>query len=212
MLPPFLYQKLLEVKKMEIWKDIPNYEGRYQASTTGKIRSIEFHGKKKIHELKSCNNGTGYLVVILSKNNNKKMWLVHRLVALTFLDKPQECDFVNHKDENKHNNSVDNLEWCTKSYNAIYYLNYDENRKKEYAKRLGKTSPMIQHIPKKHFQKVIQSTKDGVIVKEWNNATEASLATNILIGNLLGACKKNAKVDKKRKHKATAKGFVWEFK
>lgn len=199
---------------MEIWKDIPNTNGIYQASNTGKIRSTLYRGKPRIHELKAQDNGTGYLIVNLAVNKVVKHYLVHRLVAMAFLEKPNNCDFVNHKDENKKNNNVDNLEWCTKSYNSIYYLNYDENRKKEYAKRFGKTSPMIQHIPKKHFEKIIQSTKEGQFIKEWNNATEASLATNTDLGNLLSACKRNARTDRviKRKYKATTNGFVWEFK
>ena len=195
---------------MEKWKDIPNTNGIYQASNTGKIRSTLYRGKPRIHELKAQDNGTGYLIVNLVVNKVVKHYLVHRLVAMAFLEKPNNCDFVNHKDENKKNNNVDNLEWCTKSYNTIYYLNYDENRKKEYAKRFGKTSPMIKHIPKKYFQKVIQSTKEGQLVKEWNNATEVSLATNFLIENILSVCKKNAKTDKVRKY--TVYGYVWEFK
>ena len=199
---------------MEIWKDIPNTDGIYQASNTGKIRSTTYRGKPRLHELKPQKQNAGYLTVCLAINNIHKTCLVHRLVAITFLEKPFDCDFVNHKDENKMNNNVDNLEWCTKSYNSIYYLNFDENRKKEYASRFRKTSPMIQHIPKTHFEKVIQSTKDGGFIKEWNSVTEASLNTGISLCNILSACKRNARTDRvrKRKYKASTSGFVWEFK
>lgn len=113
----------------EIWKDIPGYEGLYQISNLGNIYIIK-RKKKKIKTI----NKDGYYYVNLSKNNHKTSYLVHRLVAETFLNKKkykyakndnidEKLLVVNHKDENKLNNCIDNLEWCTNKYNVIYSKN-----------------------------------------------------------------------------------------
>jgi hypothetical protein len=109
---------------MEIWKDIPDYEGLYQASNLGRIKSLERIAKNnhKIKEkiLKPQNNKNGYLSVNLYKNNKMKRKLIHRLVALTFIKNVNNYLYINHKDKNKNNNCLKNLEWCTQSYNVIY--------------------------------------------------------------------------------------------
>ena len=120
---------------MEIWKDVVGYEGRYKVSNTGRVFSYNLYSHKEPREMAIIKHNRGYCSVTLSKNGVSKAHLVHRIVAEAFLERPEGCDFVNHKDENKRNNSVDNLEWCTKSYNSIYYLNFDERRKKEYGNR-----------------------------------------------------------------------------
>lgn len=116
----------------EIWKDIPDYEGLYQASNLGRVRSLgqtqtrsngraicEVHIKGKI--LKPSLDGTKrYYGVSLCKNKKIKRHMVHRLIAKTFLDNPNNYIDVNHKDENKQNNRLENLEWCTHSYNVSY--------------------------------------------------------------------------------------------
>ena len=108
----------------EIWKDIEGYEGLYQVSNFGRVKSLEkidFSGhKRKCKILKLALNRYGYVYLILSKNGNKKAYTVHRLVAETFIPNPNKLPFVNHKDENKSNNRVDNLEWCTHEYNINY--------------------------------------------------------------------------------------------
>lgn len=105
---------------MDLWKDIPNFEGLYQASINGEIRSInhirkngtnEYEQKGKI--LKFTKNHSGYYQVRLSKNGIAKTYRVNRLVALTFIDNPLNRETVNHKDGNKLNNKVENLEWAT---------------------------------------------------------------------------------------------------
>ena len=109
----------------EIWKDIPGYEGLYQASTLGRIRSLNFNKSGKIKILKQQFNGH-YLMCTLYKRitGNKKddeiQFSVHRLIAITFVPNPNNFPCVNHKDENKLNNCVDNLEWCTWQYNSNY--------------------------------------------------------------------------------------------
>lgn len=101
---------------MEVWKDIPEYEGHYQASNLGKIRSI----KRSTQILKGDYQRNGYKRVYLWKNGNKRNLLVHRLVALTILPNPNDYSDINHIDEDKSNNRIDNLEWCSRRYNMNY--------------------------------------------------------------------------------------------
>ena len=114
---------------MENWKDIKGYEGFYQVSNLGRVRSLERdvflpngivnrHIEEKI--LVPILNAYGYSFVNLHKNGKSKAILIHRLVAMAFIENPEHKPQVNHKDENPLNNCVDNLEWCTASYNANY--------------------------------------------------------------------------------------------
>ena len=101
---------------MEIWKDCKGYEGLYQVSNLGRIWSI-----KRQRYLKGCGDKDGYLRVNLTAKNGKvKTERIHRLVAIAFIPNPLGLPVVNHKDENKQNNAVDNLEWCSVRYNNIY--------------------------------------------------------------------------------------------
>lgn len=98
----------------EIWKDIPGYEGLYQISTIGRvICSLTMR-------IKATRNRNGYRCVTLHKNGERKTFSVHRLVAIAFITNPNNLPFINHKDENRANNRVDNLEWCDASYNNKY--------------------------------------------------------------------------------------------
>ena len=115
---------------MEIWKDIKEYEGLYQVSNLGRVKSlprlvtqwnrfqnITYSIPEKILSLQIVNN---YYSVKLSKKGKIKSYRVHRLVAEAFIDNPDNLPEVNHKDENKLNNNIDNLEWCTRQYNNTY--------------------------------------------------------------------------------------------
>ena len=132
--------------KKEYWKPVVGYEGLYMVSNCGRVKSIKF-GKERI--LKPVTNSSGYLLVGLYKNNIEKKYSVHRLVAEAFLDNPDNLPQVNHRDENKLNNNVDNLEWCTNEYN----INYG-TRTERYSK------PVLQY------------TLDGEFVGEWPSARE----------------------------------------
>ena len=101
---------------MEKWRDIPGYEGFYQVSDLGNIRSIRFN---KIRNMKSWDSH-GYRAVELCMNNNRYTVGIHRLVALTFIPNPENKSEVNHKDRNKSNNNVENLEWVTQSENVAH--------------------------------------------------------------------------------------------
>lgn len=124
----------------EIWKDIKRYEGQYQVSNFGRIKSLDRfitqlnNGKLitrrypgKMFNLKP-ENKTGYVPAVLTKHNIAKYYLVHRLVAEAFIPNPDNLPQVNHKDENTSNNCVDNLEWCTNSYNVNYGSRNDKVR------------------------------------------------------------------------------------
>lgn len=112
----------------EIWKDIPGFDG-YQASTLGRIKVLRkqvINGKskklcwRKEKILSNKPSKDGYISVCLNKTLAKKSWLAHRLVALAFLSNPDNKLFVNHKNGIKHDNQVENLEWCTRSENGIH--------------------------------------------------------------------------------------------
>ena len=116
-----------ENNRIEIWKDYKDYEGLYQASNLGRMRSLDRWVSKngsmqfiKGRILKLRTDKCGYLHVVLSKNNKVKAYLVHRIIAETFLPNTDNLPQVNHKDENKLNNVVSNLEWCTHEYNVNY--------------------------------------------------------------------------------------------
>lgn len=104
----------------EIWKDIKNYEGLYQISNLGKIKGLSkqdgfYYLKERL--LKPVNN-FGYQRIILSKNKIKKNYFIHKLVAEAFIPNPNNYPIVNHKDGNKENNCVNNLEWCSHKQNT----------------------------------------------------------------------------------------------
>ena len=111
---------------MEIWKDIVGYEGLYQVSNLGNVMSLEKYidNKKGAIQyrppkvLKQYKNKFGYMRVYLTQNSIKKMYAVHRLVATAFISNPDNKPCVNHIDNNRANNVVDNLEWCTYKENS----------------------------------------------------------------------------------------------
>ena len=119
---------------MTEWRDIPEYEGIYEASTNGQIRTkegkttyTEKHGirrwksrvlKQKVSKDNTCR-------VSLWKDGKEKTWLIHRLIALTFLNKPDGKDYINHIDGNRLNNNKSNLEWCDHTENNNHAFDND---------------------------------------------------------------------------------------
>jgi len=113
---------------MEEWRDINGYEGLYQISSLGRIKRLAHHVTRArfgtyICKEKICQctkQHDGYMMKYLSKNGKKSYHNVHRLVAEAFIPNPLNLPFVNHKNEKKHDNRVENLEWCTAKYNTNY--------------------------------------------------------------------------------------------
>ena len=127
---------------VEVWKDIEGYEGLYQVSDLGRVRSLDrvvrganAYSTDYTIRLKGriLNKGTalnGYQFVVLSKEGKHKHATVHRLVAEAFIPNPDNLPEINHKDENKANNVVSNLEWCDRSYNVNYGTSLEKRSRK----------------------------------------------------------------------------------
>lgn len=112
----------------EIWKDIKGYEGLYQVSNIGRVKSLKRHRRGSGKELVCVNekikalqdNGHGYMTTTLYQNNKGQVVYIHRLVAVAFISNPNNLPCVNHINEDKSNNSASNLEWCSYEYNNNY--------------------------------------------------------------------------------------------
>lgn len=103
----------------EIWKDIPGYEGRYQVSNLGRVKSLDYWRTGKAQIMKAKNHA-GYCRVVLWKDGKAKEICVHRLVSLVFIPNPENKPYVNHIDGDRRNNKTENLEWVTAQENTIH--------------------------------------------------------------------------------------------
>ena len=162
----------------EVWKDVAGYEGYYQVSNLGKVRNVKFN-----RELKACFDTYGYLLVVLSKGGKHRTRTVHRLVAETFIPNEEDLPTVNHKDENKQNNCVENLEWCDSKYNC------------NYGTRNQKISQGVSKC-------VIQLSKSGEKIKKWNSMTEASKGIGCHLSSISMCCKGKQN---------TTGGYRWQY-
>ena len=173
----------------EIWKDVPGYDGLYQVSNLGRVKSM-----KKTYLI--CNKVAytkqesilkqsltkGYYKVELNSRGKSKNFLVHRLVAMAFIPNPNNLPQINHKDENPQNNCVDNLEWCTLDYN----LSYGTRQKR---------------MSQNRKRKVLQYSKTGQFIEEFDGAIDAEINTGVFRQNI-------NKVILGKRH--TAGGFIWK--
>lgn len=176
---------------------IEGFEGEYSVNRYGDVRSesrILYYRDGRTRKLRSRimsqHNGTnGYKQVYLSRDGKNHMRMVHRLVALAFLPNPEGLPEVNHKDERKTNNAVENLEWCTTKYNA----NYGTSIRRRIRTRRDKG------------QRVLQFTKTGDFITEYASIADACEAVN---GNaaFISRCLY------KKPRCPSAYGFVWRFK
>lgn len=155
----------------EIWRPVVGYEGFYEVSDCGNVRSVDrwVKGKSgsqhliKSKTLKQTRLKNGYLQVGLCKNEKQSMIYVHRLVAQAFIPNPDNLPVCNHKDENPLNNKSINLEWCTQKYN----INYGTR-----TKRSAKTMSEKNKNNPKLSKEVYQYTLDGQLVKKWESISE----------------------------------------
>lgn len=164
---------------MEIWKDIEGYEGLYQISNMGRIKSLgngsSNNSKEKI--LKSSKDRGGYLRVDLYKNGKGKALTIHRLVAIAFLPNPDNLPEINHKDENPQNNCVSNLEWCNRSYNINYGTRTEKTQKP-----------------------ILQFSKTGEFVRKWDGIREVERELGLSHSHISKCCKGKLK---------SVGGFKW---
>lgn len=170
----------------EVWKDIKDYEGHYQVSDKGRVKSIKF--RKEII-MKPERNKSGYLAIGLRKNGEHKLFKVHRLVAIAFIPNPDNLPQVNHKDENKENNSVENLEWCDSKYNINFGIH---NQRISEKLTNGKRS-----------KPVLQFTKDGEFIQEWKSGHDVERNLGYNQRNISSCCLGKIK---------SAYGYVWKYK
>ena len=170
----------------EIWKDVVGYEQFYQVSNKGRIRR-----KKDSFVYKPRTFTNGYKNVLLYKDGKwsrtgGKSELVHRLVALAFIPNPNNYPQVNHKDENKSNNFVDNLEWCTREYNNNY-------------------GTAKARMMEKQSYPVVQANLDGSFVKLWPSARSAQ-RTGLYYQCNISRCANH------EGNNRTHKGYLWIYR
>ena len=169
----------------EIWRPVVGYEGLYDVSSYGRVRSLDRYvkgryGNYRLHKgkiLSPAKDTTGYLKVVLACNGKCKTIKVHRLVAQVFILNPDNLLEVNHKDEDKTNNRVENLEWCNRKYNCNYGsrnirrretlikngsqtgLSEKEYRRKYYEENKERKMKYFQDYREKHKEKRRENNK-----------------------------------------------------
>jgi hypothetical protein len=178
----------------EIWKDIPGYEGYYQISNMGNVRSLDRAIEKggrlhhiKGHPLRQSKNRHGYYIVGFSKDDKRTYNSVHRLVAELFIPNPNGYPCVNHKDEDKTNNCVSNLEWC----NHLYNINYGTAKE-----RISKSNLALQKGTK------VAQYKGDKMIAIFANSIEASRETGVDSSAIRKVCLGRKKYN-------TAGGYIW---
>ncbi len=178
---------------MKKWLPVPNYEGLYEVSNLGKIKSINYNHTKVEKILAEKSHKSGYKTVVLCKNGEKKNKSIHILVASAFIPNPQKKCQVNHIDGNKSNNCVENLEWVTAS----------ENIRHSFAS-LGKKSPNKGRFGKSHYASVqiFQYSLDGKFVRAWDCVSDAARGLNCNPSQILNNAKGRTK---------TCHGFMWRY-
>lgn len=147
------------ISVIEKWRPIEGYEN-YLVSNFGEVKSLPNISNSNIRFIKQEKSNRGYYRVHLYKNGKGKHLSVHRLVAMTFIPNPHNLPQVNHKDENKQNNNVDNLEWVTNKQN----INYGNRTEIARGKNINHPS---------HSKRVNQFTLGGEFVREWVSIAEA---------------------------------------
>lgn len=186
----------------EMWKDVPQWEGYYQVSNLGRVRSVDRITNSRpacSKVLKQAVQNSGYYFVSLWKNNKSKNALVHRIVALAFIkNNDKKKKYVNHIDGNKFNNNFENLEWCTFSENIKHsYLLGIRVVSDKHINRLKKFNTQTKS------KEVLQYDLNGNFIKKHLSIKSASLEVGVS-GTRIGLC-----IGGRKEHK-TAGGFIWK--
>ena len=188
----------------ELWKDIQGYEGLYQVSNMGRVRSLDHETtysrkgipittRRKGQMLRPVTRRHGYLGVMLYGKGGHKTrgfttFSVHQLVARAFVDNPNNYDEINHIDEDKTNNRADNLEWCDRKYNT------------NYGTTQTRRSAVIRNNPKRS-KRIMQISLDGELIKIWPSFGEIR-RNGYSAGNICKRCKSGYPY---------AYGYIWKY-
>lgn len=182
----------------EIWRDIKDYEGLYQVSNLGRVRSLDRYVKHSrggvMVRRKGCllkpTTNKGYKMVALSKNNTIRYYLIHRLVAEAFIPNPENKPYIDHINTIKTDNRVQNLRWVTRLENE----NNPLTRKHRSQSLKGENNPSSKPV--------LQYDKEGNFIKEWEYIKLAAISTNINESCISRCCKFKLK---------TAGGYIWRY-
>lgn len=188
----------------EEWRDIKGYEGLYQVSNLGRVKSLRYKRGEQEKILDGWISKEGYRKVSFYKDNKRKDYLVHRLVAESFIPNPNNKPFIDHIDTNRTNNKIDNLRWATQKENCnnvISKKNYVDSSKQLYIS--GKSNKIIGAKGKDNprSKKIVQLTLNNEPIKIWDSIRE--VGRHGFLSSCVGHCCRG-----KRK---THKGFKWMY-
>lgn len=185
----------------EEWKDIVGYEGIYRVSNQGKVLSLNYGPKGKNHfinnserVMRQTKSNCGYLQVMLYKDGKPKVKYVHRLVAEAFIEKVDGMNQVNHKDGDKTNNSVENLEWVSARQNTRHAINAGLRPVNQIIGKHGTDNPLTRTV--------IQCDTNGNVVKIWESC-EAAAKYYSTSRNSIRRCING--------HRKTHRGYLWKY-